>query len=231
MFERALALDPQNARAMTGLAVALFLRPYAGWSDDPAADYARAEKTVDDALALRPDDADAHMAKSYIFEGKLQMRAAIAEAETAVADDPNNARAIEHAGYLGSYFGRSEDGVAAVETALRLSPRDPAAPTMQVHLCYLHNNLAQWEQAVEWCEKALANNVKERGNALAALAVANAWAGHDKEAKDAVAELRKVDPGFTVRRAAGWHPSDDPTFKAQYARYLEGLRKAGLPEE
>ena len=51
MFERALALDPQNARAMTGLATALLVRPYAGWSDDPAADYARAEKTADDALS------------------------------------------------------------------------------------------------------------------------------------------------------------------------------------
>jgi TolB-like protein/Flp pilus assembly protein TadD len=230
MFERALALDPHNAHAMTGLAIALFTRPYAGWSDDPAADVARAEKTADDALALRPDDSDAHMAKAYIFEAKSQIRAAIAEAETAVADDPNNARAIEHAGYLGSYFGHSEDGVAAVETALRLSPHDPTMPVMQVHLCYLHNNLAQWEQAIEWCEKALANNVKERRNALAALAVANAWAGHDKEAKDAVAELRKVDPAFTVQTIAGWHPSDDPTFKAQFARYLEGLRKAGVPE-
>jgi adenylate cyclase len=230
MFERALALDPHNARAMTGLATALFVRPYAGWSDDPAADVARAEKTAEDALALRPDDSDAHMVKSYLFETKSQTRAALAEAETAVGDDPNNARAIAQAGYLGSYFGHSEDGVAAVETALRLSPHDPTAPVMQVHLCYLHNNLAQWEQAIEWCEKALANNVKERGSALAALAVANAWAGHDKEAKDAVAELRKVDPAFTVQTMAGWHPSDDPTFKAQFARYLEGLRKAGVPE-
>ena len=62
------------------------------------------------------------------------------------------------------------------------------------------------------------------------LAVANAWDGHDKEAKDAVAELRKVDPAFTVQTTAGWHPSDDPTFKAQQARIREGLRKAGVPE-
>jgi hypothetical protein len=27
-----------------------------------------------------------------------------------------------------------------------------------------------------------------------------------------------------------WGPSDDPTFKAQHARILEGLRKAGAPE-
>jgi TolB-like protein len=50
MFERALALDPHNAHAMTGLALALFVRPYGGWSDDPAADVARAEKTADDAF-------------------------------------------------------------------------------------------------------------------------------------------------------------------------------------
>ena len=160
----------------------------------------------------------------------MQIRAALAEAETAVADDPNNARAIEHAGFLGSYLGHAEDGVAAVETALRLSPHDPMAPIMQVHLCYLHSWLAQWEQSIEWCEKALANNVKERGTALSFLPAADAWAGHDKEAKDAVAELRKVDPAFTVQsRWAGW-PSDDPTFKAQRARILEGLRKAGVPE-
>jgi adenylate cyclase len=84
--------------------------------------------------------------------------------------------------------------------------------------------------SIEWCEKALANNVKERGIALAYLAVANAWAGHDKEAKDAVAELRKVDPAFTVQTWAGFRPSDDPTFKAQFVRILEGLRKAGVPE-
>ena len=230
MFERALALDPQNAHAMTGLAVALFVRPYAGWSDDPATDVALAEKTADAALALRPDDSDAHMVKSYLFETKSQPRAALAEAETAIADDPNNARAIEHAGFLGSCFGHAEDGVAAVETALRLSPHDPTAPTMQVHLCYLHAWLAQWEQSIEWCEKALANNVKERVPALGFLAAANAWAGHDKGAKDAVAELRKVDPAFTVQNMAGWGPSDDPTFKAQHARILEGLRKAGAPE-
>ena len=154
---------------MTGLAIALLARPYAGWSDNPAADYgssASARSNIAMAsfhvalfaplkftLALRPDDADAHMAKSYLFETKSQTRAALAEAETAVGDDPNNARAIAQAGYLGSYFGHSEDGVAAVETALRLSPHDPTAPVMQVHLCYLHNNLAQWEQAIEWCEK------------------------------------------------------------------------------
>ena len=130
------------------------------------------------------------------------------------------------------YLGHAEDGVVGQETALRLSPHDPMAPIWQVHLCYLYNHLAQWEQSIEWCEKALANNVKERGGALAALAVANAWAGHDREAEKAVAELRKVDPSFAVQTVGRDNPgSDDPTFKAQTDRIIEGLRKAGLPEK
>ena len=62
---------------------------------------------------------------------------------------------------------------------------------------------------------------------LADLAVAYAWVGHDKEAKEAAAQLQKVYPGFTVQTWAGLHCSEDPTFKAQYQLKVEGLRKAG----
>ena len=165
--------------------------------------------------------------KALLFESDLQIRAALAEAETAIADDPNNARAIAMASYYRMFLGHAEEGVAGQETALRLSPHDPMAPIWQVHLCYLYNHLAQWEKSIEWCEKALANNVKERGEALAALAAADAWAGHDEEAKRAVAELRKVDPSLTSssleRDKRG---SDDPTYAAQMDRVIEGLRKA-----
>jgi hypothetical protein len=58
----------------------------------------------------------------------------------------------------------------------------------------------------------------------------NAWAGYDKEAKDAAAQLQKVYPGFTVQTWAGMHWSDDPTWNMQVQRITEGLRKAGLPE-
>jgi adenylate cyclase len=62
------------------------------------------------------------------------------------------------------------------------------------------------------------------------LTAANAWAGHDKEAKEAAAQLQKVFPNFTVQTWLGIHWSDDPTFNAQYQRIVEGLRKAGVPE-
>jgi adenylate cyclase len=229
LSERALALDPQNARALTVLAGALITRVIDQWSDDPAGDIARAEKTVDAALTLEPDNSWAHVTKGWVFFAKRQWGPAIAEAETAIADDPNNADAHAAEGFEKTFLGHSENGFAGLETAFRLSPRDPSVPWWQFYMCHLHTHLAHWEQAIEWCNKAAAG-LPQVFYPLVDLATANAWAGHDKEAKEAAAQLQKVYPGFTVQTWAGIHWSDDPTFNAQYARIVEGLRKAGVPE-
>ena len=62
-------------------------------------------------------------------------------------------------------------------------------------MCHLHTYLARWEQAIDWCGKSIAS-----GNAsmfpFVDLTAADAWAGHDKEAKEAAAQLRKPLSGF-----------------------------------
>jgi adenylate cyclase len=229
LSERALALDPQNEGAMVDLAEALTDRVTNQWSDDPAGDLARADKLADSALALQPDDAWAHMAKAEVFFDKRQFRAAASQAEAALADDPNNAEAHAEHSFWNVFLGHSEDGIAGLETALRLSPRDPGVSWWQFFMCHVHTHLAQWEQAIEWCGKSIASG-NQSMYPFIDLAAANAWAGHDKEAKEAVAQLRKLYPDFTVQSWAGIHWSDDPTFNEQYQRIVEGLRKAGLPE-
>jgi adenylate cyclase len=229
LSERALALDPQNERAMVDLAFALNDRVINQWSEDPAGDIARTEKLVDSALALQPDDARAHLAKGAVFNNKRQWRAAISQAEAALADDPNYADAHANLSFWNLFLGHSEDGFAGIETALRLSPRDRDVSLWQFFTCHLHTHLAQWEQAIEWCGKSIASGL-QAFFPFVDLAAANAWAGHDKEAKEAAAQLQKVYPGFTVQTWAGMHWSDDPTFNAQYQRIVEGLRKAGVPE-
>jgi adenylate cyclase len=230
LSERALALDPQNVRALYVLASALVLRVWDQWSDDPAGDIARAEKTIDEALAVQPDNSSVHYAKGQVYAVKHQWRPAITEYETAIALDPNNAAAHAQASYRKMFLGRAEEGFAGVETALRLNPRDPShVPWWQFYMCDLHAKLADWDQAIEWCNKAAAG-MPGVYFSFAWLAAANAWAGHDKEAKEAVAQLQKVHPGLTVQTLAGMHFSDDPTFNTEFQRILEGLRKAGVPE-
>jgi adenylate cyclase len=229
LYERALALDPQNITAMTGLAGVLQSRVTTLASKDPEADIARADQLINAALALQPDNSSAHGTKGWLFFAKRQWGQAIAEEEMAIAEDRNNADAHAAASFFKMWLGHSENGFSGVETALRLSPRDPNVPEWQFFICHLHTHLAQWEQAIEWCNKSIAGD-PQSFYTLVDLAAANAWAGHDKEAKEAVAQLQKVYPGFTVQTWAGIHWTDDPTFNAQYARIVEGLRKAGLPE-
>ena len=55
-------------------------------------------------------------------------------------------------------------------------------------------------------------------------------AGPRREAKAAIAGLHKLLPDFTVQDWASIKWSDNPQFQREYARIVEGLRKAGLPE-
>ena len=229
LYERALALDPHNLPAMTGLAGVLQERVVQFASKDPSADITRADELINTALAVQPDNSWAHGIKAWLFFAKRQFGPATAEAETAIAEDRNNADAYAAASFFKLFLGHSEKGFAGVDKALRLSPRDPGVPFWQFEMCHLHSHLAQWELAIEWCNKSTAGD-PTNFFPLVDLAAANAWLGHDKEAKEAVAQLQKVYPGFTVQTWAGHHFSDDPTFDAQFQRIVEGLRKAGLPE-
>ena len=223
LFERALAIDPELVPAMVGLAEALVDRTESLHSDDPKSDIARAEDWAERAVAAQPDNSEAHMATS----GNGRRRSPRLRPRSPPI--PNNAEAHARRSFDKLYLGRAEDGFSGLEAAFRLSPRDPYVPIWQLNVCVLHNFLAQWQQAIEWCEKARAS-APENVYALVHLAAANAWTGHDREAKEAVAQLQKVHPGFTVQTYAGIHWSDDPTFNAQRARIVEGLRKAGLPD-
>ena len=47
-----------------------------------------------------------------------------------------------------------------------------------------------------------------------------------------MAELLNLRPGYTVQKLTqdGLGFSDDPAFRTEYQRIVEGARKAGLPE-
>ena len=233
LFERALSLDPKNVQALMGLSGVLSSRAGDFADDNAAGHLARSEQAVDAALAIQPDNSSAHLTKSWVYFGKHQWGPAIAEAQKAIADDPNNAGAYALLGQVKMFLGHAEDGFADEETALRLSPRDPGVTWWQYFICHFHSHLAQWEQAIEWCNKSVASG-NETQWPYTDLAAAHGWLGHMKEAKEAAAQVLKYDPDFTIQ---GWiesplqdHWNGDPTFKAQLERIVEGARKAGIPE-
>ena len=138
LFERALAIDPQLVPAMVGLAWTLVDRVTLHHSDDPKSDIARAEDWAERAVVAEPDNSAAHTAKADVFVAKRQWAQAIAETEAAITDNPNNADAHAEHSFWNVSLGRSEDGFSGLETAFRLSPRDPLVPWWQFQVCHLH---------------------------------------------------------------------------------------------
>jgi adenylate cyclase len=112
LSEHALALDPQNVRALYVLPDALTERVINRWSDDPAGDIARAESTVEAGLTLQSENSWLHYVKGQVYFLKRQLKLSMSEDETAIALDPNNANAHAHAGFLKVYFGHAADGFA-----------------------------------------------------------------------------------------------------------------------
>jgi class 3 adenylate cyclase/TolB-like protein len=146
LFERALSFDAKNVQALTGLSAELSGLDDFGSETD--AQRTRAEQVIDTALAIQPDNSFAHYAKSLFYQGKHQWGQAIAEAEKATADDRNNASAYAQVGFYKMFLGHADEAFADVETALRLSPRDPNVTWWQYFICHFHSHLAQWERAM-----------------------------------------------------------------------------------
>jgi tetratricopeptide (TPR) repeat protein len=128
--------------------------------------------------------------------------------------------------------GRAEETEAHVTEALRLSPRDTIAYLWMTTAGSAKLHLGSYEQAVTWFRRAIEAN-RNSPPAYLNMAAALARLSRLDEARSAVKAGLALDPAYTVsRRRASWTTqSDDPTYLAQLEPILEGLRKAGVPEQ
>ena len=231
LFEDALRIDPDNTQARVGLALALTLIYRNRWDPDPAKVLARADQAATRAIAAAPNYAQAHYVKAEVLGLSNRFDAALATYDRAIALDRNLAAAYVGRARNLNIIGRSADALAPVERAIRLSPRDPELYVWYFVLCHANTHLARDAQAIEWCLKSLATG-KTYYFAYVDLASAYAWRGQNAEAAAAVAELLKLRPGLTVQTLVqeGAGTSDNPAFRKEFQRIIEGARKAGLPE-
>jgi adenylate cyclase len=241
-FERALKLDPGYAQAKILLAQALADRVGSFWSSDAQADIDRADKLADEALSAEPDSALAHLVKGQVYSAAASPMAklrtpteghwetAISDAETARDLDQNLASAYAMSGWWKLLIGRSEAGFAGLETAIKLSPRDPNRPWWEWMICHLHSHLAQWDQVLEPCGRAV-EGIQGNWFPYIDLIAANTFLGRDADARADVVKLLQINPKFTVQMFASLNWTDNAVFNQQYARLVDGLRKAGVPEK
>ena len=152
-FEEAIALDPQFARAYSGLADSYVLMPGFGVTSVSREEaFARAKQAATRAIQL-----DSSLAESWTSLGLILMtedtRASYNAYRKAVALDPNYATAQQWYGELLSHAGRYEEAIAAGRRAVELDPVIPVAHTV---LANPYVALGRYREAEAAVDRALA---------------------------------------------------------------------------
>jgi len=228
-FHEALARAPQFGPALAGLAHTGFQRVLFGYGDaERTAREAQLERALELAAeSVRIDDRDAF--GQLVYGRLLSLQGAFDEAierlNLAVELNPNSALAHHGLAYALTLSGRPTEALVELDRALRLSPKDPYRWAFcTVRACALVL-IKDYEDAVMWGQKGIRDGPKNfwpYAHVVSAL-------GHmdlKKEATQAVTELLRVKPNFSIATIDETIRFKDP---ADREHYLGGLRKAGLP--
>jgi class 3 adenylate cyclase/TolB-like protein/Tfp pilus assembly protein PilF len=232
--ELALAADPNNVRALTWSAMQYL--PSRGRGHAPNDDLDRADGLVSRALSWDPNYAPAHLVKAFALQSQFRLDEAIAEDRRAFGLDPSLVDAYWHAGFVMRRLGEFQTSLEYIDKAIRLSPRDPFRASWYADKAGTHLALKQYDQAIEWARHAIEITPNEDVPYLY-LIVALALTGQESEAHEALQRyLSNPGAGRTMatwnsRRAQYVDERTDPRYVDYWDRLMEGLRKAGLPEE
>jgi len=215
------------------LAGALVNRTIQLFSQSPAADLARTEKLIDEALAAAPDSSWAHYVKGNVLRVKGRWEDAIAELETARSLDRNNTGALQGLGWCKLYTGSLDEVIPLAEEAIRLGPRDRDIGYRYYLIGIVYQLRSRPQDAIVWFEKARAT-ISAFAGLRAHLASAYALTENTDRGGAELTEARRLNGDIfsSIAHLKATQPWGVPNVQALVeATYFAGLRKAGMPEE
>ncbi len=225
LLERATETDPKFGLAYAVAANAHGVPLLQGWSPNPERDASEAIRLARRALETANDDAEVlcRAAFALVTAGE-PVDQSLAMLQRSLELNPNSAHAWQWLGWCLMYSGDYGAAQDAFERSRRLSPRDLRAFSTTCGLAFCAFYREEFEDAVRLSRQAIAQNPRFTSS-WRILSAALAQAGKLEDAKEAVAQLRRLDPATNIRSISGRKVRSSRT-----DLYLQGLRKAGVPE-
>jgi len=160
--------------------------------------------------------------EDYTALGALDQ--ALVAIQKAIELEPNYAEGYGSMAMVLTYAGRPDEGLEAVQTSMRLNPFNSFFIYWVLGQCYFH--LERFDEAAVQFERAVeANPQFLRGHLL--LAATYGQLGRIEDAEWEAQEALTLLPGLTLRQRRAIVPYKK---QADVERYIDGLRKAGIPE-
>ena len=221
-FEEAIAIDPNYSLAYAMLAYAHLNDILQAWSKSVLESFEQAEKAALKALTLDESLDLPHVVLSQIYLFGRQHDKATEYGEKAVALNPNNPLSHVMLGLVFYFTGRSKEASPLLDKAFRLNP---VAPFYYYHfLGHTHLSLENYTEAMKAYQQAINLNSDFIFPHLC-MAICYIATGHDDKARQAMAEVLKLDPTYSLDRFTLASPHQDP---AVTEKLKASLRKAGL---
>jgi len=224
-FDRAIELDPGFASAYGMASWCCIIRNNNGWL--PNTEVERMTSLARKAGRLGKDDPIALGVSGLVLaqvEGDLTAGAALLD--RALMLGPSLAPVWHLSGWVRLYLGQAKMAIEHMEHALRLNPLDPLHYAAQTGLAAAYFLDGQYDKAASWADRAL----HEQPNYSAAIrmaAASYALARQIAKARSYMARMLKIDPSLRASKLKGIVPFRG---NADAARYVDGLRQAGLAE-
>jgi adenylate cyclase len=234
LCEQALAIDPNNDRALGLLSIKYWLPVGMGVSADPKADLKRADEFASRAIALNPNQDGHHFVKGMILLNQARYDESAAENEQALALNPADVEAYAGLGWDYFYRGQFEKSLEYFDKAIRLSPHDPAIGVWVDSKSGAYFALKQYDQAIEWARRAVVIDPSFGADLVAPLALS----GHETEAREALQRYLALPSSVQPKTIAAWkayndhfvNAGTDPRLLEAFDRFYKAVRKAGMPE-
>ena len=226
-FKRAIALDADFASAY-GLAARCYTqRKASNWMTDQAAEEADAVRMAERAVELGRDDAvalgTAGFALAYIAS---RFSDGDALTERALRLNPNFAWGWFFSGFIKAVSGEPDAAIERSTRALQLSPQDPLSYSMELSIATAHFIAGRYAEALQQTE-TVSRMQPDRFTTLALMAACSAHLGLPDKAGAVMQRLRVLEPDLRLGNLRQRFPIKR---EADFARWSEGLRMAGLPE-
>jgi adenylate cyclase len=220
LFKQAIELDPSFARAYSALAWLHFVR----FKHIRSAPFESIEQQVLDlglrSVRLDPDDYRAHWVLGALYTHQAKHALGLSEYDRAIRINSNDANLLAFSVDILIYCGRVQEAMQGCHRALRLDPNPPDWFWWQLGLCHFH--LGEYDNALEAFGHMIALDAPRR-----LLAATYAHLDRLEEAHYEARQYMKVFPDFSIREWARTEPYVDPK---ELQRYVDGMRKAGLPD-
>ena len=232
LYRQVLALEPDNARAMVGLATAIGSH-LGNFGSAMAVElreqlYLQGRDLVLKAKELDPDNPGVY-AVLLMYTPSDDLVAYRAAAENWLSHDTKNPNA--YVAFALSFLLAAEPAraIELLNRAINLDARHPGAFIL-MNMGRAHFMQGNNAAAIGWYQKALQANPLY-AHAHAYLAMAFALDGQDDKARAAVEELHRVDPEYKFFAITTLSPSSPPAFKEYWDKMLlPAARKAGLSQ-